>query len=75
MEKIIDTVNKKAVEDMKEESPYTAFKSEKNLKRAEAMEEKAAASKGEKEESSEDYVSYKEKKTLERASRIIENEK
>ena len=47
MEKIIDTVNKKAVEDMKEESPYTAFKSEKNLKRAEAMEEKAAASKGE----------------------------
>ena len=38
MEKIIDTVNKKAVEDMKEESPYTAFKSEKNLKRAEAME-------------------------------------
>ena len=60
MEKIIDTVNKKAVEDMKEESPYT---------------EKAAASKGEKEESSEDYVSYKEKKNLERASRIIENEK
>ena len=59
MEKIIDTVNKKAVEDMKEESPYTAFKSEKNLERAEAMEEKAAASKGEKEESSEDYVSYK----------------
>ena len=51
MEKIIDTVNKKAVEDMKEESPYTAFKSEKNLERAEAMEEKAAASKGEKEES------------------------
>ena len=37
MEKIIDTVNKKAVEDMKEESPYTAFKSEKNLERAEAM--------------------------------------
>ena len=37
--------------------------------------EKAAASKGEKEESSEDYVSYKEKKNLERASRIIENEK
>ena len=72
MEKIIDTVNKKAVEDMKEESPYTAFKSEKNLERAE---EKAAASKGEKEESSEDYVSYKEKKNLERASRIIENEK
>ena len=64
MEKIIDTVNKKAVEDMKEESPYTAFKSEKNLERAEAMEE-----------SSEDYVSYKEKKNLERASRIIENEK
>ena len=55
MEKIIDTVNKKAVEDMKEE--------------------KTAASKGEKEESSEDYVSYKEKKNLERASRIIENEK
>ena len=49
MEKIIDTVNKKAVEDMKEESPYTAFKSEKNLERAEDMEEKAAASKGEKE--------------------------
>ena len=72
MEKIIDTVNKKAVEDMKEESPYTAFKSEKNLERAEDMEEKAAASKGEKEESSEDY---KEKKNLERASRIIENEK
>ena len=62
MEKIIDTVNKKAVEDMKEESPYTAFKSEKNLERAEDMEEKAAASKG-------------EKKNLERASRIIENEK
>lgn len=41
MEKIIDTVNKKAVEDMKEESPYTAFKSEKNLERAEDMEEKA----------------------------------
>ena len=39
------------------------------------MEEKASASKGEKEESSEDYVSYKEKKNLERASRIIENEK
>lgn len=75
MEKIIDTVNKKAVEDMKEESPYTAFKSEKNLERAEDMEEKAAASKGEKEESSEDYVSYKEKKNLERAIRIIENEK
>ena len=48
MEKIIDTVNKKAVEDMKEESPYTAFKSEKNLERAEDREEKAAASKGEK---------------------------
>ena len=63
MEKIIDTVNKKAVEDMKEESPYTAFKSEKNLERAEDLEEKAAASKGEKEESSEDYVSFKEKKT------------
>lgn len=47
MEKIIDTVNKKAVEDMKEESPYTAFKSEKNLERAEDLEEKAAASKGE----------------------------
>ena len=67
MEKIIDTVNKKAVEDMKEESPYTAFKSEKNLERAEDLEEK--------EESSEDYVSFKEKKNLERASRIIENEK
>ena len=39
MEKIIDTVNKKAVEDMKEESPYTAIKCEKNLYRAEAMEE------------------------------------
>lgn len=63
MEKIIDTVNKKAVEDMKEESPYTAFKSEKNLERAEAMEEKAAASKGEKEESSEDYVPTRKRKT------------
>ena len=40
MEKIIDTVNKKAVEDMKEESPYTAFKSEKNLERAEDLEVK-----------------------------------
>ena len=75
MEKIIDTVNKKAVEDMKEESPYTAFKSEKNLERAEDLEEKAAASKGEKEESSEDYVSFKEKKNLPAASSRMKSNK